>query len=80
MFSVNNGTLEVNGTMERFDIWLKKKTGNDSDDAFVNAFVCASLTVCIGAMAVAGAIQDGMQGDYTTLMVKSALDALIIML
>lgn len=38
----------------------------------------ASLTVSIGAMAVVGAIQDGMLNDYSTLAVKSVLDFIII--
>ena len=34
----------------------QKRTGNAKDQNFVNAFVTASLTVCIGAMAVIGSI------------------------
>lgn len=63
---------------EVFGEWLKKKTGNSGDAEFVNAFVTASLTVCIGAMAIVGAIQDGLSGDYSTLAVKSVLDFIII--
>lgn len=64
---------------ERFGQWLKEKTGNSGDAGFVNAFVTASLTVCIGAMAIVGAIQDGILNDYSTLAVKSVLDFIIIM-
>ena len=63
---------------ERFGEWLKMKSGNSGDVQFVNAFVTASLTVCIGAMAIVGAIQDGISGDYSTLAVKSVLDLIII--
>ena len=63
---------------ERFGEWLKVKTGNSGDKEFVNAFVTASLTVCIGAMAIVGAIQDGVSGDYSTLAVKAVLDFIII--
>lgn len=63
---------------ERFGEWLKEKTGNAGDRQFVNAFVTASLTVCIGAMAIVGAIQDGILGDYSTLAVKAVLDFIII--
>ncbi len=63
---------------ERFGEWLKKKTGNSGDKQFVNAFVTASLTVSIGAMAIVGAIRDGIQGDYSILAVKSVLDFIII--
>ena len=63
---------------ERFGEWLKKKTGSGADIGFVNAFVTASLTVSIGAMAIVGAIQDGLTGDYSTLAVKSVIDFIII--
>ncbi|MBE5848527.1 MAG: DUF554 domain-containing protein [Lachnospiraceae bacterium] len=63
---------------ERFGEWLKEKSGNGSDVQFVNAFVTASLTVCIGAMAIVGAIQDGISGDHSTLAVKAVLDFIII--
>ena len=42
------------------------------------AFVTASLTVCIGATAIVGAIQDVVTGDYSTLTVKAVLDFIII--
>ena len=64
---------------ERFGEWLKQKSGNDGDRQFVNAFVTASLTVCIGAMAIVGALQDGISGDWSTLGAKSVLDLIIVM-
>ena len=63
---------------EKFGAWLKEKTGNGGDNQFINAFVVATLTVCIGAMAIVGAIQDGILGDFSTLAVKSVLDFIII--
>lgn len=71
--------IDIEGRFETFGEWLKAKTGNDGDREFVNAFVSASLTVCIGAMAIVGAIQDGLTGNYTTLLVKAILDFLIVM-
>ena len=65
---------------ERFGEWLKKKTGNSADNQFVDAFVTSSFTVCIGAMAIVGAIQDGILGDFSTLAVKSVLDFVIIII
>lgn len=65
--------------MEYFGVWLKQKTGNAKDKKFVEGFVTATLTVCIGAMAVVGSIQDGIMGDYTILAAKAVLDFIIIM-
>lgn len=70
--------IGIENRFEQFGEWLKKKTGNSGDASFVNAFVTASLTVSIGAMAIVGAIQDGLTGDYSTLVVKSVLDFIII--
>ena len=70
--------LGIESWFERLGEWLKQKTGNAKDTRFVDAFVTASLTVCIGAMAIVGSIQDGIKGDFTTLAVKSVLDFIII--
>ena len=70
--------LGIEKGFEHFGEWLKRKTGNEGDRGFVNAFVTASLTVCIGAMAIVGSIRDGITGDYSTLAVKAVLDFIII--
>ena len=71
--------LNIEDAFERFGQWLKIKTGNARDKGFVDAFVTASLTVCIGAMAIVGSIQDGIAGDYSILATKAVLDLIIIM-
>ena len=71
--------LNIENWFERFGEWLKKKSGNAKDKQFVNGFVTASLTVCIGAMAIMGSIQDGISGDWSTLGAKSILDLVIVM-
>ena len=71
--------LDIESFFERFGEWLKQKTGNARDSGFVNGFVTASLTVCIGAMAIVGALQDGISGDWSTLGAKAILDLIIVM-
>lgn len=44
----------------------------------MNAFVTASLTVCIGAMAIVGSIEDGIYANHEILFTKSFLDFVII--
>lgn len=70
--------INIENAFERFGEWLKKKTGNAKDKGFVNAFVTASLTVCIGAMAIVGSIQDGIEHDPSILITKAILDLIII--
>ena len=71
--------LKIEDAFERFGEWLKVKSGNAKDKGFVNAFVTASLTVCIGAMAIVGSLEDGLTGDYSILATKAVLDLIIIM-
>jgi len=71
--------IGIENLFERFGGWLKMKTGSAEDRNFVEGFVTASLTVCIGAMAVVGAIQDGIQGDFSILATKAVLDFVIIL-
>lgn len=71
--------INLEDRFEQFGEWLKVKTGNAKDQKFVEGFVTASLTVCIGAMAIVGSIQDGIYGDYSILATKAVLDLIIVM-
>jgi len=72
--------VNLEDRIEQFGEWLKAKTGNSKDAGFVNAFVTASLTVCIGAMAVVGSIEDGAAGNHSILLAKAVLDLIIVMI
>ena len=64
--------LNIEARMTAFGAWLKRVSGSAGDTA--------SLTVCIGAMAVIGSINDRLLGDPSVLFTKSVLDGVIIML
>ena len=72
--------INLDAAMERFGEWLKRVTKSSGDGGFVDGFVTASLTVCIGAMAIIGAIRDGLFGDISTLTAKAILDLIIVMI
>lgn len=70
--------LDIEGLLERFGAWLKRISRSQGDTRFVDGFLTSSLTVCVGAMAVVGAIQDGIYGDHSVLFAKALLDMIII--
>lgn len=70
--------LDIASWFERLGAWLRRVSGNEKKERFLDAFLTATFTVCIGAMAVVGSIQDGILGDWSTLVLKGVLDALII--
>ena len=71
--------INIEGGFEKFGAWLKRKTHSTGDNSFIEGFVNASFTVCIGAMAIVGSINDGLYGDHTVLVTKAILDFIIIM-
>lgn len=77
--SVVGELLNLERAFESLGEWLKVKTGNAKDAEFVNAFVTASLTVCIGAMAIVGSIEDGIYGNHAILFAKAVLDFVIVL-
>lgn len=76
--AITGEIINIEGWFERFGEFLKIKTGNAKDVHFVDGFLTTSFTICIGAMAVVGSIQDGINGDYSILAVKAILDFIIV--
>ncbi|CVK18567.1 MULTISPECIES: DUF554 domain-containing protein [Sporomusa] len=71
--------LNIDGGLNQIGNWLSEKLGGKDQPGQNNighGFVTASLVYCIGAMAVVGAIQDGLTGDTSTLYAKSLLDGI----
>ena len=71
--------LNLDGRMERFGAWLREKSGNGRDARFLDGFITATMTVCIGAMAIVGSVEDGIHGDITILAAKALMDFVIIL-
>ncbi|NLG03510.1 MAG: DUF554 domain-containing protein [Clostridia bacterium] len=72
--------INLEAQTERFGEWLKKKAKSDHDSMFVESFVSASFTICIGAMAIVGSLEDGLSGDATMLITKAMLDFVVILI
>ena len=72
--------IDIDGKLQIFGAWLKKKATRGEDNLFIEGFVTSSLVVCIGAMAIVGSIQDALAGDPSTLFTKSTLDFITCMI
>ncbi|HIT90686.1 MAG TPA: DUF554 domain-containing protein, partial [Candidatus Merdenecus merdavium] len=51
-----------------------KKDG--SKNSIAEGFVTSSLLFCVGALAIVGPLQGGLQGNYETLYTKSMIDGI----
>ena len=71
--------INLDKWINKFGDWLKRKTHSEKEGGFTGAFVTSSCTVCIGAMAVIGSINDGLLADHSILITKAVLDFVIIM-
>ena len=62
----------LQGLGDRIQRRVREARGADSPVS--EAFFTASLLFCVGPLAVVGAIQDGLTGDYEALATKAMLD------
>ena len=73
--------IDIESKMETLGIKLKAAVRIKNDNRFVEGFVTTSLIICVGAMAIVGAMQDGLSGDSSMLIAKAMLDfALVVIL
>lgn len=68
--------LDIEGRLERLGKRIEARFGNRGEGGAAYAFVTASLVFCVGAMAVMGAIEDGLTGNPRTLLAKAMLDGI----
>jgi len=67
--------LKIEDRLEGLGEKIQSRFGNE-DGLFVQGFVQSSLIYCVGAMAIMGAIQDGLNNDPSILFTKSLLDGI----
>jgi uncharacterized protein len=53
---------------------IQARVSSSGNSSVSEAFFTASLLFCVGPLAVVGAIQDGLSGDYQALATKALLD------
>lgn len=70
--------LDIEGRMEHLANRIKRMVHSE-DNKFVEGFVSNALVICVGAMAVVGALQDGLTQDASMLVTKAILDGIISM-
>lgn len=69
--------LDIDAFFERVGARLRRACRAEGDGSFVNAFVTASLTFCVGAISIVGSIEDGIKGDPSILLVKATIDGVV---
>ncbi len=72
--------VDIEAKMEVLGVKLKNMVKVKNDSRFVDGFVTTSLIICVGAMAIVGAMQDGLTGDCSMLIAKSLLDFVLVVI
>lgn len=70
--------LDLNGRMEKLGKVIESRISNGGA-GIAQGFVTASLIYCVGAMAVVGSLQSGLNGDHSMLYTKALLDGISAM-
>ncbi len=70
--------LDLEQKMENLGDWVKSKLPKGASTSnFTEAFVSTSLVFCVGAMAIVGSIEDGLNHDCTMLFTKAVMDGVL---
>lgn len=64
----------INQLGERLESRFDNESDRRSKGNFVRGFMTSSVLFCTGPMAILGAIQDGLTGDFQLLAIKSVMD------
>lgn len=77
--AISGGLLRLQERLEGFADFVQKKIshGKTSDANFSAAFIKGTSIVCVGSMAVLGAVQEGITGNYSIYLVKAFMDGII---
>ena len=70
--------LDLNGRMEKLGKVIESRISGGGA-GIAQGFVTASLIYCVGAMAVVGSLQSGLNGDHSMLYTKALLDGISAM-
>jgi uncharacterized membrane protein YqgA involved in biofilm formation len=63
----------------RLEARFNRNNGVEDSARFIKGFLTATLLFIIGPMAILGSIQDGLTGNYETLLIKAVLDGFAAM-
>lgn len=72
------GALDFDGKFNAFAHRLEQTLVKDDDgtSTFGQGFVTATLLFCVGAMAIVGSLNSGLNGDHEVLFAKSLIDGI----
>jgi uncharacterized membrane protein YqgA involved in biofilm formation len=68
--------LQLEERFHRLSGRIEERSARGGAGEFTRGFVAASLLYCVGPMAVTGAFQNGLLGEYSILLTKSFLDGI----
>lgn len=68
--------INIEDKLDKMGLWFQKRFAKEGS-RFAEGFVSASLLFCVGAMAIVGALEDGLTKNPNTLFAKSVLDGVM---
>lgn len=74
--SLLGSALNIEKHLDNLGAFAEKKLGGGAKGSISKGFVTASLVYCVGAMAIVGAIESGINNNHATLITKGIIDGI----
>ncbi|QOR34094.1 DUF554 domain-containing protein [Clostridium sp. 'deep sea'] len=68
--------INIEAKLEKFGLFVENKFAKNFKGGFAKGFVTSSLVYCVGAMAIMGALQSGLENTHNTLIAKGIIDGI----
>lgn len=69
--------IDIDNLLSKFGVFIEEKFNKITNNSpIAEGFVTSSLLFCVGAMAIVGSLQSGLEGNHTVLFNKSILDGI----
>ncbi|GFZ30666.1 membrane protein [Clostridium zeae] len=69
--------IDIDNLLSKFGVFIEEKFNKMTKNSpIAEGFVTSSLLFCVGAMAIVGSLQSGLEGNHTVLFNKSILDGI----
>lgn len=66
--------IGIEDGLNKWGARIQRRFAGDGQSHIAEGFVTSTLIFCVGAMAVVGSLESGIQGNHQTLYIKSMLD------
>ncbi len=72
--------VDIDERLKRYGVAIERRfiKAKDKKESIAEGFLNSTMVICVGAMAIVGALQSGLVGNHETLYAKAIIDLFVV--